>query len=355
MADIASLPALFRDPVALLALPMDEPERLFSSDVTAAKAEYRALAGYWHPDRNDDVRATDVFQHVMSLHRAAEERRAAGIWRKPGLLVLKAVDGQTFEMRWRKRRRLEVGEVLIAPLSVVYLVDKAHRDLFEAAIARMKNLRYANDAMKAEFSRYMPTVRLTFETADQLVMVLDKTHDVVLLADLVEHLGGRLEARHGAWILSSLLNIACYLAWTGMTHNAISMETVFVSPRYHSALLLGGWWYADRIGDPLRAAPGRSVAAAPADLLTAKKADPRLDLQCIRLLGREVLGDPAGNRLVSAGVPQAVADWLRYATSGSPQEDYKTWAKARDAGFGPPRFIPLDVDPEHVYPPVRAA
>lgn len=355
MSDIADLPPLFCDAEALMALPTDEPERLFSSDVAAAKSEYRALVSFWHPDRNTDARATDVFQHVMALHRAAEERRSAGTWRMPGRLVLNAVDGRTFEMRWRKRRHVELGEMYVAPRSVVYLVDKAHLDLFQAAVMHIAGLRYADDGMKREFARYMPQVRLTFETADRLVMVFDKTPDVILLADLVEHLGGRLDARHVAWIMSSLLNIACYLGWAGMTHNAIAMETVFVSPRYHTALLLGGWWYATGRGNAMLAAPGRSVAAAPADLLTAKKGDARLDLQCIRLLGREILGDPAGNRLVAQGVPQAVADWLRYASAGSPQEDYTSWVKARDAGFGPPRFTPLDVDPETLYPPVRAA
>lgn len=349
------LPPLPKDPLAILAVPADEPERLFPGDAAAAKQRFRELAAAWHPDRNADARATEVFQHVGVLYKAAAERIAAGTWRTPGLLVLQATDGRTFQMRWRRRRAIEVGEMLVAPRSVVFLVEKANRDLFDAAVTQLQGLHYADAGMKAEFARYLPQIRETFETAEHLVLVMDKTPDVVLLADLVEYLGGRLDPKHAAWVLSSLLNIACYLQWAGLTHNAIAADTVFVSPRYHTALLLGGWWYAATKGNAMRAAPGRSVAAAPADVLTAKVGDPRLDLQCIRLLGREILGDAAGTRLAANGVPAPVADWLRIASAGSARDDYRSWARARDTGFGERRFVDLPVDPETLYPPLTTA
>jgi hypothetical protein len=97
--------------------------------------------------------------------------------------------------------------------------------------------------------RYMPRKRADFEARDgTMVLVIEKTPDVYRLRDLISALGGSIEPKHVAWMMNTVLNIACYLERAGLTHNAITPDSYFVSPKYHSGLLLGDWWFAAKAG-----------------------------------------------------------------------------------------------------------
>jgi len=98
------------------------------------------------------------------------------------------------------------------------------------------------------------------------VLVVEKAPDQVPLRDLLEHLNGKLSAEHTAWILSSLLNIACYLQYAALTHNAVSPDTFFVSPEAHSGALLGGWWYATAAGARIGALPASTALIVALDV-----------------------------------------------------------------------------------------
>ncbi|MFX4865105.1 hypothetical protein ABTB62_20195, partial [Acinetobacter baumannii] len=78
-----------------------------------------------------------------------------------------------------------------------------------------------------------------------------KTPDQLLLSDVLSfYKTTPFPLAHAGWIINGLLNIACYLEHSRLTHNAISAETVFVSPLRHTVHLLGGWWYSTLVGQP---------------------------------------------------------------------------------------------------------
>jgi hypothetical protein len=169
----------------------------------------------------------------------------------------------------------------------------------------------------------------------------------------MEHLGGALDPRHVAWILSNLHNIGAYLSWAALTHNAIDPDTVFVSPATHSAQLLGGWWYARAAGDPLTHLPGTSAdvwRTLPWSVARAGVATPRLDRELIRRAGRALLGDVGGSRLLRD--PRIPAPLRRWVTAPGDEDgivDYANWARAREAAFGRRTFVPMDVTPRAIY------
>src|SRR5262249_17943265 len=141
---------------------------------------------------------------------------------------------------------------------------------------------------------------------------------------------------------SSLLNLACYLDYAGLTHNAIGLDSVFVAPEAHRVALLGGWWYAAGRDERLRALPAHAAALAPPDMLSARRADIRLDLALIRGLRRTLLGDEM--RLARGGIaPRAMVDWLRGAASDAALRDYELWGSVLEASFGARRFVKLGV------------
>lgn len=338
----------------ILSIPSDQPECLYTEDQEAARSEYRSLAAFWHPDRHHAAEAGQVFGHIGVLYRAAQARWAGGSWRQPGLQVLTALDGTRYEIRYRKQHAFELGDVLISPTMVAYLICREHEDLYAAALRVIAGLPFAHAQMQAQMTPSLPKVVCAFETRDVLVLVLAKTPQQVSLVDLLAYAAGCLDPRHVAWIVSRLFNIACYLDYAGLTHNALSPQSCFVDPTGHGVALLGGWWYACRQGGRLLALPERSVALATPDLLSGKHADTRLDLAAIRSIAHELLGDERGGRLAAdAGVPAALQQWLRLASTGNARQDYQQWqSRTLPDSFGPRRFVRWDVSADDIYPAV---
>ncbi len=345
MLDLATLTA-----GDLLRIPASEPERLFTADRTAVDRAFRILASAWHPDRNGHAQATMVFQHVAALRRAALERLRRGEWHEPGCLTLAARDGRTYRLHYLRRRPFELGDLHVGAGSAAWIVERAHDDLVDAALRRIGDFRFADDTMRGAVSRYLPAVTRTVDAAERRAVEVRKPADMILLADLLQHVGGSLDARHVAWILSELHCFACWLEWAGLTHNAIAPDTVFVSPAHHAVGVLGGWWYATPAGARFKALPARTLNLAPADIIRRKTADARVDLDLIRALGREMLGratDAAAAR--GSRVPAALDAWLDLAANGSARADYALWQRVLTDAFGARRFTPLNVRVKDVY------
>ncbi|HOW61880.1 MAG TPA: J domain-containing protein [Candidatus Contendobacter sp.] len=335
----------------LLAIQFSEPERLFTGDEEIARQEFRALAARWHPDRCPDAGTTGVFQHINRLYEAAVRKLRGGIWHTPGLLVARATDGATYQIRYRRERAFELGRLFMGREIVAWVVGREHTDLFQNALQTINRLPCANARMAAEVGRYLPEIVRHFETGEGWVLVVRKASDLVLLRDVLDYSGGRMDARHVAWIISSLLNLACYLDYAQLAHNAILTDTWFISPPQHSGALLGGWWYAVRQGEPMTAAPARTVQYAPFDVLDRKRGDRRTDRELIRALGRELLGDVTGVRLARAkAAPAPMLDWLRLPAGDSALHDYQTWMnQVLKASFGERRFVTLEITTDDLH------
>jgi hypothetical protein len=342
-------PAL-KDPSRLTApelLALREPERLFSPTLADAKREYRALASAWHPDRNQRAEAPAVFAHVGALYHAALAKLARGSWHAPGRFQCTATDGAVHMIRYHARHDFELGEMLVGRATVAFVVRPEFADLFDHGRRALTRFRFASGAMRAQMAPCLPMAATAIATPDGPVLIVDKAPDLVLLRDLLDHLGGAIEPRHVAWVLSALHNLACWLEYAGLTHNAIGLDTVFVSPEAHRCALLGGWWYAAGRGERLQALPARTASLAPPDVLATRTADIRVDLELIRATGRALLGNESGLR--DGRVPRPLVDWLRCAASDTALTDYQLWGQVLEASFGARRFVKLGVSASDIY------
>jgi hypothetical protein len=175
--------------------------------------------------------------------------------------------------------------------------------------------------------------------------------EVLVLGEVLVDAGGRLDPRHVAWIVSALLNVCCYLQYAGLVHNALSPDTCFIAPPDHTVSVLGGWWYAAPAGERMTAAPAATIAWGPHHLLASGRADMRTDLELVRAIGRELLGDVSGVRLARTGAaPAALIDWLRLPASSDPIEDYRTWrTRVLPDSFGARRFVELPLTQSDIY------
>ncbi|MCC7220385.1 MAG: hypothetical protein IT490_06615 [Candidatus Contendobacter sp.] len=269
--------------------------------------------------------------------------------------MVHTTDGGAYHIHYRKMREFELGRMFLGDRIVAYVVDKDHSDLFQHALQVIERLPCANPRMAAEIRPVLPDIIRHLETEDSRVLVVRKTPDLLLLRDVLDHFNGRLDARQVAWILSSLLNLACYLDYARLAHNAIGVETGFISPPQHCCALLGGWWYAVRQGERMRAAPAATLQYAPSEVITRKCGDSRTDLELIRALGRELLGDISGARLMrEKAAPPPMLDWLRLPAPQSAVDDYHTWQRqVLTASFGERRFVRLDLSVDDLYSPSK--
>lgn len=337
----------------ILAIPALEPERFFAApDPDAIKKLVRSLSMKWHTDRNDHPRAGEVFDRVQKLAEAAADKIRLGTWEIPGLLRFAGRDGAQFELKYASKLGIDVGTMYVGRTAVGFDISQDNLDLLENAERRLTGLTYANDAMRAEFVRYFPVMVKKVETPTGAVLILNKTPDVLLLQDVLAHYNGKMPARHAAWVISRLLNIACYLERQGqIAHNAIGPDTVFISPQHHSACILGGWWFTTGLGERLLAAPQRMVLAAPPDVLQKKVGDTRTDMEMIKALGRELLGDTTGVRLANdSAVPPALVDWLQLSTHQSAVATYREWQeRVLIDAFGARKFVEMNISHDTLY------
>lgn len=342
--DLANLSA-----AALLAIPPERSGHLFGGSADDIKKAYRLLAMKWHPDRSLDPDAHAVFQHIGRLYAQAGEASAS----RNGQLQLTALDGKTYQINYLRCHRFELGSLYLAGTVAAFVVDREHADLVQRAERTIAGLDYANDGMRSQVAPHLPAYPFAgaFQTASAYVVVMRKSPELLLLRDVLDHFGGRLDPRHVAWVVSSLLNLCCYLQYAGIAHNALSPDSCFMSPQAHSVAILGGWWYAAGAGMPMVAAPASTLDWGPHDLLATKSSNIRTDLELVRAIGRELLGDIGGSRLAGDGaIPRAMADWLRLPASDNAIDEYRTWrTQVLHDSFGARRFAELPLTQSDIY------
>ena len=312
---------------------------LFPGDATAVADRFRELAKAWHPDRNRDPKAVEVFGRIVELHQAALGRLA----RRPGgERSFTTREGRTFRLRWLTRHTFETGELFVGERHVAYLVDPDAADL--ARRAALHTYRFPDERMRAEMERFLPRRITLLDTGEGFAFVHAKRPDQVLLADLLRL--GPVDSVHAAWMTTRLLNLACWLNFAGLAHGALGPEFLLVSPERHEVALTGPMLCATAFGMPLDVLPGRTCALLPRLALPGACADSRIDPELVRLTLREALGDPAGTRLAADSlIPRPFADWLRLPSAGDAQADFAGWEKAREASFGPRCFVKWSFDP----------
>ena len=323
------------DPTAadLMALTPAEARTVFRGDAAAVATRFRALARRWHPDANPAPDAAAVFAQLTMLHGVAYRALV------PAERRLTTIGGRTFRLAYRARRATNVGETLIGDRVIAHLVPAALDELADRAAAFAP--RFADERMRLAMARHLPRPLATMETRDGYAFVERKPADAVLLRDLLTL--GPVSPTQAAWMTTRLVNIAAWLQWAGIAHGAIGPDTVLVSPADHGLSLTGPFLTAGSFGTLPRTLPERTLALAPR--YASEALDDRLDPELVRLTVREALGDAAGTRLLSdPGFPRPFAQWLLLPTVEGARTDFPAWERAREASFGPRRFVPWHVD-----------
>ncbi len=324
-------------------LKLNKPERLFTGTTEdEIKSEFRSLARQYHPDRSPLT--VDVFAKVNDLYHQALKRLQIGNWGDRGGLIFELKNGKHITIHSLIDRPFELGHLYIGHDHVTYTIKPEYKQMcIHAAAFRFD---YADENMADQFARYLPKGLANSDSFFELKngdygLTYKKDPQLFSLRDVLNRYEGRIPGRHVAWIIGTLGNLVCYLAFKNLSHQDISIDTYYINPRQHTGALLGGWWYATKFRRTVKHVPTRTLDLLPFEVKRTKKASPLTDLELIRGVGREILGD-------NPNVPKPIEKWLKSIATKSAVQDYSGWIKARDAS-GRRKFIKMRLTEEDLY------
>lgn len=321
------------------------PQGLFGhpKDEVELTRSFKRLLKLVHPDVNPgDPLAADAVSTLKRQYDAARTLMAHGAWDPRGgtLQRLRTRDG-TFAIRYFKAKDFELGKQYVCKSSCIYVFDAPYASLARTGVGVLGSIKYQDEALRAEASRYLPIPVKFAEFDDGRVMVvLERDRRGVALDDLAGYMGGKVPGEHVAWVTSSMYSFRCFVELQGLVHGGIQPRDLFAVPETHTVQFVGGWWYAAKFGERLKAMPNAIKSLFGVKPPTV--AERRTDSYAIRAVSRRLLGDgktPESLRLWYEGVGRS---------RGTAVSEYHDWEGALSHA-GKRRFVQLDVSAGRVY------
>lgn len=324
---------------------------LFPNNIDSVKTKYKELVKEWHPDVNKNPKAVDVFQKITELYNKALELLERGTWEKTNYVLISKDNGKKIALNYDTVFDFELGTCYVTKTKIVYILGKNKKKYFDNAVNRINSLKYADKKMEEKLKRCMPKIYQTFQTnGDEYVIVIEKTEDVYPLKSVFEYFGNKIADRHVAWIISRVCNITCFLKYNGIVHNGINMNNCFISPEHHSILLLGGWWYTTKEKDKMIGTTKDIFSIMPVTAKGNKLSSYLTDLESVKLLGRQLLGEANCRKLaLDTSLPKPFVNFLVSGSGDNAYKEYAKWDKALTDSYGKRKFIKMEVKREKVY------
>lgn len=336
----------------ILAISPSSYDKLFTID--NLKLELSRLRRLWHPDVCKHPRATDVFSHISAIFTSAESAKESNTWKGKAFFEWTNKDsGKKFKLDYLTRKEFELGFRYLSHGYILYMIKSEFSDLFDNGLKFIKELKYDSDRMKVEFSRFVPQIiqSNTLEDGSRVVL-MKKTHDIVPLRDLLDHLGGKIPHRHVAWMINRLYNLCVFFNHNRICHAGLTLDNIFVDPIKHGIMIYGGWWYASVIGYQISKVPAELLPFYPNELKSTKQTSSKVDTTVVKAIGIQLLGDSTGtgSKLFSdKNIPPELIRSLQVPPSGRPLEVFRNWHDILMKCYGKREFVEFNVNPREIY------
>lgn len=328
------------------------PGDLFTNNADALKLEYFELSKRWHPDMNgNSLESKEVMIKINDLYQKALVLIKDGKWEMSNWVTIVRHGNVKQQFKFLTSMPFELGMQYISDSNIAYLVNGTYKTFYDNYLKSISSLKYTNDDMKKEFTRFLPKMQESFETYDkQYCIFVEKMPDLLLLKDVLGYYKGILPDRHVAWIMSSLYNLACFIDFNNLSHNGISLSNYYISPKYHSGALLGGWWYATAQDSNMIGISSETYNLLPSTMRENHVGSITTDLESIRYLGRQLLGEANGSKIKNnTSLPKSMIDWFLAGSSDSAYEEYARWNVVLTNSYGKRQFIEMDLSADKIY------
>lgn len=318
-------------------------EDIFENDKEKVRSLYRELAKKYHPDVSTDKNSAIYFAKITELYNEALEKIDKGIWFEKDVLILENIKGKRYKLKYLKKHSFELGFFYVGRQHIIYVLERKNKKYLDNALNVLKSLKYADTNMEKEFKRYFPEVVDNFELkTGEYCLVLKKDSTNFLLSDFLEYYsnqGKELDVKHCAWVVSRLSNICCFLKYNHLVHNGISLTNCFISPKYHTIMLFGGWWYCVPKGEKLIGTQKSVYDVMPVKEKSEKISTYQTDLECVKQIGRQL----------NKNLPKPFENWVNKAATKDAFKEFDSWNQALYDSFGERKFIVLDISEKDIY------
>ena len=318
-------------------------EDIFENDKEKVRSLYRELAKKYHPDVSTDKNSAVYFAKITELYNEALEKIDKGIWFEKDVLILENIKGKKYKLKYLKKHSFELGFFYVGRQHIIYVLERKNKKYLDNALNVLKSLKYADASMEKEFKRYFPEVVDNFELkTGEYCLVLKKDSTDFLLSDFLEYYsnqGKELDVKHCAWVVSRLSNICCFLKYNHLVHNGISLINCFISPKYHTIMLFGGWWYCVPEGEKLIGTQKSVYDVMPVKEKSEKISTYQTDLECVKQIGRQL----------NKNLPKPFENWVNKAATKDAFKEFDSWNQALYDSFGERKFIVLDISEKDIY------
>lgn len=288
-----------------------------------------------------------AFDVILNQSDSRKRQQAEeGFWVEASVEQLPREDGEVIEVAYLTKRRADMCTVYVARRNVIYVFDKGFEDSAARYREMVGQIKYPNEDMEKELSRYIPKIVTECRLADgRQFLAIEKEAGVYPLGML-----GLLMDRHVAWIVSRLENLCCLLEYNDMALNGFSMENLFVDTANHQIYLYGGWWFAGFCGMETAGASKSVFPYLKKGIAGQNRNQVSTDLESIRLVAAKLLGCEDREKLRTVHLlPKAFEDFLVLGPDHSAQADFKKWDKVLLESYGERKFIPLSMTEEEIY------
>lgn len=329
-------------------LKISKPGDLFTQDESGCKYQYRKFAKYFHPDgTNSDE---EVFEHITKLYNEALSLLEKKEWKKSNYLELKSDNGKTLQICYLTQIIFELGSAYVCRNHVIYVLDSNKEKYYLNYINRVNSIQYANDEMKNIFQKQIPDIQTYGKlSSGEYYIVIRKTKDVYPLGYVLSYFE-EIPGKHLAWIISRLSSLCCFLEYNNLVQNGLDINSCFVSLKYHSIILLGGWWYTTKIKGSLIGTTREIFDLMPVKAKTEKIADKATDLESVKHIGRQLLKASTHQKIQQkTNIPTPIKDFLIRGSGSEAIDEMRVWDSALDNAYGVRTFIALDITEKQIY------
>lgn len=331
-------------------LKKKEPGDLFPNNEQGCRKVYKQLARKFHPDANTSKKAQEVFEHLTKLYNQALNYIKKGTWFKSNYIELPAENGKKLEINYLYHQVFEIGEMYVCKTVIVYVLNKGCDKYMDNAVKAINKLRFEDGKMQ-EIRNFVPQIRAQHKLKDERnCLVISKGADFYPLRTVLDYYDGKIPDKHVAWIVNRLSNLACFLQYSGLVHNGINVDNVFINPSKHGAAIYGGWWYTVETETKMIGTTTDIFGVMPVPIKNSKMADIQTDLESIKLVGRELLGEKQPRKLaLDRTIPKQIIQFLNDGAGSCAYEEFKKYQVLLDSAYGKRTFIQMDITDKDVY------
>lgn len=305
--------------------------------------EYMELAKTWHPDKSEGD--GDVMSAINALHETGKIMKGIGEWDTTGKRYVELANGKQMKISYLQENDFLLGKEYICASACVYVLNHWGT----SKIPGLPAFEFPSGRQE-EFERYLPNIMASHRSkGGSTILAFGRRSHMFRLRDVLKYYDGVIPPKHVAWIISSLYNLCCFFKYNGIVHNSINIDTYFVSPSKHIGTLIGGWWYHGKEGGPMSRVPALTHMVMKSTVKSKKENSYSTDLECVKLIGRELLGSSL-IRGLDKDVPWQMINFVRTSAGDDPIAEYGLWMKMLEGCYGKRKFIDMDVKPEKIYP-----